>query len=79
MASLKTILDNELVGFLSSIGVLGDIETGRTRCKFCEVIVTLESFRAVFPDSGNISVVCSKPNCAHLLSEYIRKNEEVSL
>ena len=77
--SLKAVLDDELAEFLESIGILGDIQSGNMKCKFCEVVVTLENFRAVFPDSGNIAVVCSKPECSHLLSEYIRKNEEVSL
>ena len=60
MAALKTVLDDELADFLGSIGVLSDIEVGRSKCKFCGGIVTLENFHAIFPDSGNISIVCSK-------------------
>ena len=75
MASLKTVLDDELTDFLSSIGVLGDIEASRLRCKFCERIVTLENFHAVFPDSGNISAVCSNPECSKDLSEYLYKQK----
>ncbi len=71
MASLKTVLDDELTDFLDSIGVLSDIVAGRLKCKFCGEVVTLENFHAIFPDSGNISVVCSNLACSKALSEYI--------
>lgn len=75
MAAVKAVLDNDLSEFLDSIGVLGDIKAGRMKCKFCDEVVTLENLHAIFPDSGNISVICSDPECVKALNEYLYERE----
>ena len=71
MGSLKTVLDDELADFLASIGVLADLKAGRLKCKYCTELVTLDNFHAIFPDSGNISVVCSSLECSKALNDFL--------
>lgn len=69
-ATVSAVHDDDLDAFLKSLGVFPDVAAGRTRCKFCGDSVNLETLSAVFPESGDIKFVCSKPVCMTLLAEY---------
>jgi hypothetical protein len=61
--TVKAVHDDDLESFLMSLGLLEDVRSGRTRCALCKEAVTLDNLHAVFPDSGDIKVVCDKPTC----------------
>jgi hypothetical protein len=48
--TISAVHDDDLMEFLSSLGVLSDIKNGKARCKFCHKVVTLDNLTAVFPD-----------------------------
>jgi hypothetical protein len=67
---ISAVHDDDLVGFLDSLGVLSDVKRGEARCKFCRQAMTLDNLIAVFPESGDIKFVCDKPGCLALLAEH---------
>jgi hypothetical protein len=60
---ITAVNENDLVEYLSSIGLLKEIEAGASRCAICGIIVDLENFGAVFPKGNRIHIVCEKPSC----------------
>jgi len=67
---IAAVHDDDLVGFLDSLGVLSDVKRGDARCKFCRQVISLDNLVAVFPESGDIKFVCDKPGCLALLGEH---------
>jgi hypothetical protein len=67
---IHAIHDDDLEKFLAAIGLLNSLKAGKLKCKFCDAIVTLESIYSIFPDSGNISLVCNKEQCKYSFLEY---------
>lgn len=68
---MKAVHDDDLEGFLSSIRLLHKVRAGKVRCKFCREILDLESIQAVFPESGSVSVVCSREQCIKDFLSYL--------
>lgn len=71
-AIIHAIHDYDLEKFLDSIGLLNSIKAKKLRCKFCDSYITLESLYSVFPESGNISLVCSEDGCIQKFLDYKR-------
>ncbi len=67
---ISAVHDDDLVGFLDSLGVLSDLERGEVKCKFCREVINLNNLVAVFPESGDIKFVCDKPACLARLAEH---------
>lgn len=67
---IKAVHDDDLIGFLRSLGLLHDIRSGKIRCKFCHDPIDIEKIQAVFPDSGSISLVCNKEQCIKQFLDY---------
>jgi hypothetical protein len=67
---ISAVHDDDLVGFLESLGVLSDVKRGEARCKFCREVISLDNLVAVFPESGDIKFVCDRPGCLALLAEH---------
>lgn len=70
---IHAIHDDDLESFLDSLGLLKSLKKGDLKCKFCNEIITLDSFYSIFPDSGEISIVCKKDQCIHAFLEYRNK------
>ena len=68
---LRAVHDDDLEKYLESLGLLSDVQAERLRCKFCESPVNLTTLHALFPQSGMIHVVCSKPECIRALMQYV--------
>jgi len=64
---ITAINENDLVDYLSSIGLLEKIEAGESRCAICGVTVNLENLGAVFPKGNNIHIICERPLCISLI------------
>ena len=71
---LSAVHDDDLVSFLKSIGLLGDINSGKAKCKYCKNAITLDNLEAVMPNSGSISYVCDNPKC---LGEFMNNVRDI--
>jgi len=72
---LKVVHDNDLEGFLETIGELRDVKEGNRKCKYCRSVITMENLHSVFRQSGDIKYVCDDPTCIEKLLEFI--NEKI--
>ncbi len=69
-STISAVHDDDLIGFLSGLGVLADVKYGKAACKFCRQSVTLDNLIAVFPESGDIKFVCDRTGCLSKLAEH---------
>ena len=76
--TIAAVHDDDLEPFLASLGLMHDLRTGRLKCKFCGDTLQLESLQAVFPDSGSISLVCTKDSCELAFLDYYRESHELA-
>jgi len=67
---MNAVHDDDLERFLGDIGMLRNIKSKKTRCKFCGDIISLESLQAIFPDSGTINMICNKKICVKKFLDY---------
>ena len=70
--TIHAIHDQDIEGYLESLGILKKLRRGRILCKFCRDPVTLETLHSLFPQSGDVKVVCEKPSCVLQLTDYLR-------
>jgi hypothetical protein len=61
--TLRAVYDDDLHALLKSLGVYGDFAGGRLQCASCRDPVSTENLYAIYPDSGQVKVVCDKPDC----------------
>ena len=72
MRPLRAVYDDDLSLLLKNLGLLTKIQKGRVRCKICREAVTLATVHAMFPESGTIHIVCTKPNCmGQLINQHL--------
>jgi hypothetical protein len=69
--SVKAVHDDQLIGYLRSLGLNPDGVLGR--CKFCREDVTIDTLAALFPQGGDLKVVCHRRECLAGLQELIRE------
>ncbi len=72
--SIAAVHDDDLESFLTSIGSIHDVKSGKIKCKFCRDTIDLENLQAVIPDSGSISYICNKPQCLRDLIQYTKES-----
>jgi hypothetical protein len=72
---ISAVHDDDLISFLTSIGSINDINSGKIKCKFCKEIINLENIQAVIPDSGSISYICNNPTCIRNLISFMKDND----
>ncbi len=70
---VNVVHDDDLENFLEELGVLKKFKKGELKCKFCRVSITFKSLHSVFPQSGQVKVVCDKVECIRQLSDLLRK------
>lgn len=61
--TLSAVHDDDLEALLTSLGIYGDFAGGRLRCSICGDAITANNLYAIYPDSGQIKLVCEKPEC----------------
>jgi len=71
--AIDAVHDNDLETLLLRLGLLHDVHSGRSKCKFCRSVVTLDSLQALFPDSGSVAIVCDKPECVKRMMTYLEE------
>jgi len=60
---IKMVHDEDLVRYLTSLGVYKDIINKKVKCKFCGNTINLENLQALFPCEDKICFVCSNTKC----------------
>lgn len=53
----------ELNSFLSRLGVLESLKSGELTCEGCGTVITLDNFRALSRQEGNLVFLCSNEEC----------------
>lgn len=74
---LKAVHDYDLEQLLQNLDLLEKIRNNQLKCKFCKNVVTLENLHSIFPQSGNIQMVCDNPDCIRQLFDFLRNDTEL--
>ena len=61
--NLKAVYEDDLLGYLKSIGIYSDIESGKILCKYCGNKITFENLEVIVPTENGVAVVCNNKNC----------------
>ncbi len=71
--TLQAVHDDDLMTYMESLGLRKDFERGNLICRICGDVITLENLNAFLPDSGQIRVFCSKPDCVKKLMQLLNE------
>ena len=69
---MQAVHDDDLEGFLGSLDLLNEINSGKKKCKFCKEVISVNNIGVIFPDSGNINIICDNPICMKKFLEYYK-------
>ena len=75
---VSAVHDEDLEKILDGLGILKKIQKRLIKCKFCRETVSMENIHSIFPQSGDIKVVCDNKECIRILNGYLR-DDEISL
>ena len=64
---LKAVYEDDLIGYLKSIGVYDAVIRGKHLCKFCGNTITIENLEVIIPSASGIQIVCDNKNCINQL------------
>jgi hypothetical protein len=70
---LKVVHDDDLEILLRKLNLLETIKNGEKKCKFCKDAITIDNLYSLFPQSGDIKIVCNKVECIKELSGFLRE------
>lgn len=73
---LHAVYDDDLRKLLENLGVLDQFDNGQMICKFCGEVITENNLSAVFPDNGEVAIVCDKLDCSLQLNMRISTKED---
>ncbi len=65
--------DKDLEKLLDGLGLLKKIEKGELKCKFCKQNITISNLYSIFPQSGDIKIVCNNMDCIKELNNLLRE------
>lgn len=71
--SLQAVFDDDLQAFLEGLGLWGRLQRGDLRCKFCKEAITVENLHSLFPQSGQVQLVCDRPDCIQQLTQLLNE------
>ncbi len=64
---LKAVYEDDLIGYLKSIGVYDEITQGNRRCVYCGNHITLENLEVIVPKGRIVEIICNNENCLNQL------------
>lgn len=67
--TMRAVYDEELSEYLDNLGILAAVQKGSVVCVVCKQPVTFENLQAIVPKSGDIKLVCDRPNCMKRFTE----------
>ncbi len=72
---VNAVHERDLDNLLTRFGVKEKFDAGQIRCKFCDVVVSKENIHSVLPESGEVSIICDKPECIAALLEHLEEKK----
>lgn len=73
--NLNAVHDKDLNQLLKNLGIMEKINDGKLKCKFTGAIINFENLYSIFPESGDIKVVCDSPEAIKLFTEYVNEHK----
>lgn len=70
---IRGLFDDNVKTFLESISLYDSLIEGNIKCHFCDEIISLDSFRCVFPYEKEIKFCCDKIECFQLVLKYLEE------
>ena len=64
---LEAVHSDDLETLLESLGVLDDVQQGRSRCSVCNDSVSIKSISGIYPEKGKVLFLCEKQSCVEAL------------
>lgn len=61
--TLKAVHDDDLVAFLTKLGLYNKFINGKFKCAFCGDVITWDNLHSLFPDSGQVKWCCVRSEC----------------
>ncbi len=72
---LRAVHDDDLEMVMEKLGIASKFRAGKLKCAFCGDVLTLDNLHSIFPDSGSIKLVCSKPECIKQLMARLEEKQ----
>ena len=63
VSEVKAVHEEDILSYLTSLGVLDKIEQGKAVCMNCGQIITLENLEAIVPRKGDVHFICWNKEC----------------
>lgn len=75
-AILNAIHERDIDDLLKKMKIKDDFDNGKIKCKFCGIIVNKNNIYSLFPESGDVKLVCDKPECINQMLIYIEEKKK---
>lgn len=73
--TLNTVHDDELLILIEKLGLKERLNQGKLKCKFTGTIITFDNLYSIFPESGDIKLVCDNPEAIKQFTEYVNEHK----
>lgn len=73
--NLNAVHDKDLNQLLINLGLMERMKEGKLKCKFTETVIDFENLYLIFPESGDIKVVCDNPEAIKLFTDYVNEHK----
>jgi hypothetical protein len=67
--------DDELLLLIEKLELKEKMESGKLKCKFTDTVITFENIYSIFPESGDVKLVCNMPEAIKLFAEYVNEHK----
>ena len=72
---ISAVHDDELLLLIEKLGLKERMGIGNLKCKFTGAIITFENLYSIFPESGDVKLVCNTPEAIKLFTEYVNEHK----
>ena len=72
---IDSVHDDDLEQVLKDLNLWDKLKNGDLKCKFTNTTITYSNLHSIFPEEGQIKIVCNKPEAIKLLSEYLNDHD----
>jgi len=72
---ISAVHDDELLLLIEKLGLKEKMEIGKLKCKFTGTIITFKNLYSIFPESGDVKLVCNTPEAIKLFTEYVNEHK----
>jgi hypothetical protein len=73
--SLSAVHDEDLLKLLTNLDLIDKLGARQLKCKFTDTIITFDNLYSIFPESGDIKLVCDSPEAIKLFSDYVNDHK----